>query len=439
MVTTPYFHSQDYQRDVAFWSAFRMLESVVYLIVLLFFSGGVIGLFFADPAAAEAQSALARTLWYPVYALVILVSLMTLPRFLKMAAFSPIIIFCVLACGATYFWSVDPSITLRRSIALMVTTMAGLALAARYDWSEMVQRIAFVFLIAAIISLFIIITNPARGIMSEIHVGAWRGVWVEKNYLGGNMTKGLIACMCAFAMRPSRAWLWIPGGLLCFFLVLMSTSKTALLISVSAILLFFALRLFRRFPIIRIPLLYSIVASLTVFFILVLAIPEEMFAIIGKDPTLTGRTDIWDLLMMSIKQKFWLGYGYGTYWADPLGPSYSVRTILQWGVPSAHNGWIETWLSGGVVVVAMFAFHFIVVTGFAVDRIGRGGVEAYWVVLSTLMFLGFSMSESTILQQNDLSWVLFVATSAKLFAFDKPYWRKSTIRRKTLEMQAQYR
>jgi len=33
------------------------------------------------------------------------------------------------------------------------------------------------------------------------------------------------------------------------------------------------------------------------------------------------------------------------------------------------------------------------------------------------------MSESTILQQNDLSWVMFVATSAKLFAFEKPYWR----------------
>jgi len=39
------------------------------------------------------------------------------------------------------------------------------------------------------------------------------------------------------------------------------------------------------------------------------------------------------------------------------------------------------------------------------------------------MFFAFSMSESTILQQNDLSWVMFVATSAKLFAFEKPYWR----------------
>lgn len=443
MVSTPYqtppYSHGDMHRDAAAMQLFRALESAVYMIILLFFSGGIIGLFFSDPAAAEQQSALARQMWLPIYGLTAVVCVFTLPRFIRMAAFSPLIILCVLLCGITYFWSVDPNVTIRRSVALMATTMAGLALAARYDWSEMVQRIAAVFTITAVMSLLIVFLDPARGIMQEIHVGAWRGVWVEKNYLGGNMTKGLIACMCAFAMRPARFWIWIPAGLLCFFLVLMSTSKTALLISLAAIAIFLALRLFRRFPIIRIPLLYAIVASLSLFFVLMLAIPEEMFGLIGKDPTFTGRTDIWDLLMTSIKQKFWLGYGYGTYWMDPLGPSYSVRTILQWGVPSAHNGWIETWLSGGVVVVGVFALHFIITTGLAVDRIGRGGVEAYWVVLSTLMFLGFSMSESTILQQNDLSWVLFVATSAKLFAFDKPYWRTATIRRKALEMRDQYR
>ena len=59
----------------------------------------------------------------------------------------------------------------------------------------------------------------------------------------------------------------------------------------------------------------------------------------------------------------------------------------------------------------------------ALDRIAKGGTETYWAVLSTVMFIMFSMSESTILQQNDLSWVMFVATSSKLFSFERPYWR----------------
>ena len=148
-----------------------------------------------------------------------------------------------------------------------------------------------------------------------------------------------------------------------------------------------------------------------------------MFELIGKERTLTGRTDIWNGLIASVKGSPWLGYGYGVYWLDPLGPSYYVRLHLEWGVPSAHNGWFETWLSAGAVAVGLFALLYLGTLILALDRIGKGGVETYWAVLSTVMFLMFSLSESTILQQNDLSWVMFVATSAKLFAFERPYWR----------------
>lgn len=212
-------------------------------------------------------------------------------------------------------------------------------------------------------------------------------------------------------------------GVLCFALVVLSTSKTSLLVSLAMIAGFFALRIFRRYPGLRIPLMYSVLFAAGLFATLMMTIPDEMFALIGKERTLTGRTDIWNELIISIKQKPWLGYGYGVYWLDPLGASYHVRRELEWGVPSAHNGWIETWLSAGGIAVGMFALLSVLTLMLAIDRIKHGGVEVYWAVLSTVLFLMFSMSESTILQQNDLSWVMFVATSSKLFAFERPYWR----------------
>ena len=154
-----------------------------------------------------------------------------------------------------------------------------------------------------------------------------------------------------------------------------------------------------------------------------IVIPGEMLELIGKDRTLTGRTDIWDALIVSIKDKPWMGYGYGVYWGDQLGPSYYVRLQLQWGIPSAHNGWIETWLSVGVIGVMLFALHYIWTLLLALHRIVRGGSETYFAVLVVIVFLVFSLSESAVLQQNDLSWVIFVAVSAKLFSFEKPYWR----------------
>ena len=424
MVSTTYITSGVAKRDAAVFSAINWAENAIYVFLLIFFSGAVIGLLFTDLGNLDQENPLARTSWYPVYIVIALMALRTFPQFFRITMFSPLLILCVAWCGITMFWSVDYGITMRRSVALTLTTVAGLILAARFTWEEMVQRIAFAFLILGVITVLVVVANPTRGIMSEIHVGAWRGPWVEKNYLGGMMTKGLIAAMCAFAMRPSRAWLWIPTGILCLFLVIMSTSKTALLISMAAIGIFIALRIFRRFPVLRAPLVYLIVLTIGGLATFIMVAPDVAFGLIGKDATFTGRTDIWTWLIASIKQEWAFGYGYGAYWMDPLGPSYWVRTALQWGVPSAHNGWIDLWLAGGIVAVLLFGIYMLMVVVMAIDRIFRGGTETYWVVLSTMMFIAFSLSESTILQQNDISWVIFVATSAKLLSFERPFWRK---------------
>jgi len=196
-----------------------------------------------------------------------------------------------------------------------------------------------------------------------------------------------------------------------------------LLAALVAITGFLIIRVFRRFPILRIPVIYSVVVGIGLLGFLVTFMPDMMFDIIGKERTLTGRTDIWQALVLAIQDKQLLGYGYGAFWHDTNGPSYWVRFSLEWGVPTAHNGWMETWLSAGVVAVILFGLLYLITILLALDRLYRGGVENYWVILSTVLFLMISLSESTILQQNDLSWVMFVATSAKLFAFSPAYWR----------------
>ncbi len=423
MVSSYYVSSAESQRDQAVRHALDKLESAVFFILLLFFSGAVVGLLFTNLDDPTQENPMARLLWYPIYLVIALLVARNIGNVVRLATFSPLIVLCVLYCGISYFWSWDPGITMRRTIALLLTTLAGLVIAARYDWHQMVQMVAALFAFLSVLTLFVCLLMPSKGIMHEIYPGAWSGPWVEKNYMGGYMTRGLIAAMCAFAMRPDRYWIWVPTGLLCFGLVLMSTSKTALLVCLACMSAFIALRIFRRLPVLRVPLLYVIVMGSSVLLIALLAFPEEMFGLIGKDPSLTGRTDIWDALFASIQERFWQGYGYGVYWQEELGPSYAVRKQLEWGVPTAHNGWIESWLSAGIGIVILFGLTFVFTLLLAVNRMKHGGVETYWAVLFLISFLMFSVSESTILAQNDLSWVLFVATSAKLFAFERPYWR----------------
>ena len=421
--TQTYSQAHLQQRNYALGAVLRGLENLIFFLLLFQFSTAMIALFLTDFNNPEYQSPLARLLWYPGYAAIFAMLLRSLPQVIRLAAFNPLLIICVVICGVSFLWSVDPAVTLRRSIAVLLTTTFGLVLAARYDWNGLVQRLGIVFGATAVLSLLIGIFLPEYGIMQEIHQGAWRGAWVEKNYMGGFMAKGVIVMLCAFAMRPDRAWIWLPLCALCLFLVLLSTSKTALLIALIGIGGFIALRLYRRYTFIRPILILSMLLVIATIVGMLTFAPDFTFGLIGKERTLTGRTDIWSGLIASIQTRPWLGHGYGVYWLDPLGSSYYVRLQLEWGIPSAHNGWLETWLSTGALGVGTFALLFIGTIILAFDRLRKGGTETYWVILSTIMFLGFSMSESTILQQNDLSWVMFVATSAKLFAFEKPFWR----------------
>jgi exopolysaccharide production protein ExoQ len=62
---------------------------------------------------------------------------------------------------------------------------------------------------------------------------------------------------------------------------------------------------------------------------------------LGKDPSLTGRTDIWTALMREVAERPWTGFGYQAFWGriDPRRLDPQAET--GWPVPSAHNGWID--------------------------------------------------------------------------------------------------
>jgi len=202
MVYADYSHIQLQQRNFALGQMVRFLESALWVLILTFYSGAVIGLTFADAAALDAgDSPFARFLWFFTYGAVALLAMFNLPRILRLVAFNPLIILCVLWCAVTYFWSVDPGVTMRRAVALLISTFAAFAFAARYDWDGIVQHFGAVAIVLVLVIFYVVLSNPERGIMQQIHPGAWRGPWVEKNQLGGVMTK----CV---AIALGWIWLW---------------------------------------------------------------------------------------------------------------------------------------------------------------------------------------------------------------------------------------
>jgi O-antigen ligase len=76
---------------------------------------------------------------------------------------------------------------------------------------------------------------------------------------------------------------------------------------------------------------------------------DSLLELMGKDPTLTGRTNIWAYVMPYIYQRPLLGWGYVAFFSTLNPAAWEVASALNWFAPEAHNGLLDILLSGGLV------------------------------------------------------------------------------------------
>ena len=105
-------------------------------------------------------------------------------------------------------------------------------------------------------------------------------------------------------------------------------------------------------------------AALVLFFVLdsLFGIKEDLVAGLGRDATLTGRTDVWRELFKLHTDPI-LGTGFMSFWDDR---QYRAK-LPDWVAFSAHNGYIEIFLAGGFV--GIFALVIMLLgTGYRINR-----------------------------------------------------------------------
>jgi len=389
-----------------------LLEAGLAILCLFLFSQGLVGPLFADPANPEA-SAILRLIWLPVYAVTTVLLIARPGAALEVFGRNRLILALVGLTLVSVIWSVSPDTTLRRSFALIMTTLFGLWLASRWSWTELIILIATMFAGLVVLSTIMALAVPSLGVDHAVHAGAWKGIWWEKNTLGAMMAWGSLSFCAAAMMDRKRAPLWAGFALWATALVLLSTSKTALLawmIGPAGLIGILLCRQGFGFATLMIFLLITLSSTLG---LLLLIAPVEALQALGRDATLTGRTDIWGVLVNQALEAPWTGFGYKAYWVAENGPVFWVRQATGWDVPTAHNGWIELALAIGIPGVVGMAFLYVRTFARAFGGLFRGP-EAYWSIAFIAMIGIVSISESNLMQQNSLGWVLFVATSAKL-------------------------
>lgn len=105
------------------------------------------------------------------------------------------------------------------------------------------------------------------------------------------------------------------------------------------------------------PVIYVTLVPLVILVLDDIFFNEALFKTIlvteGKDETLTGRTDLWNVLIPLGMRHPILGVGFGDFWT-PATSAY-LKEIFSWGPGQAHNGYIEIFLSLGMVGLVSFA------------------------------------------------------------------------------------
>jgi exopolysaccharide production protein ExoQ len=72
---------------------------------------------------------------------------------------------------------------------------------------------------------------------------------------------------------------------------------------------------------------------------------------LGRDQTLTGRTDIWAELLPEAMRTAVLGHGFGGFW--------TVTTQWKYNINEAHNGYLEIILDLGFVGILLFSMFLL--------------------------------------------------------------------------------
>lgn len=400
------------QKELLFKMLYGKLELFVVVVTLFLFTGGITLTFFASNG--DEQSSLMQLVWGILYLISFTLIFIYKGRPIKIITADKWLMITLIICILSILWSFDYEQTMRRLIALIGTTAFGVFLAWRYSVREIVNLLAISLGLSALLSLCFVLLLPSYGVATGIFDGNWKGVYTHKNHLGRFMTLGSFALLLmAIYTRKYRTAKW---GMffLTVLLVVKSNSKSALIILLLVVVCSFLIKVLNFNT-------YILISFITVLFLFSAILIAGVFLnadyltnLIGRDLTLTGRTEIWQAVLDKIKEHPILGYGYNAFWSTYSEYSY-VWKAMHWEAPHAHNGYLELILDIGLIGFLPFIMGLIVNFYKSIKiYILYGTIEGVWMIGFLLILLVSSITEITFMRTNNIYWVLYVASVLSL-------------------------
>ena len=325
------------------------------------------------------------------------------------------------ALVSSSLWSIDTGRTLGQSLQFVAGTAAVFVVVAALDDGESLRALVIAGTGACAISIAAVTLDWGWSTDSR---GRMTGIFFNRNALG------MVTCLTLFA---TIVWAWtrrndrrstFVAALVCASVLVVwwrTGSATGMFAAVAAVATSAwvvarqrSAGRFRR-SISAVP----IVAALGV--IALVSARGNVMRWIGRDASLTGRTDTWDLIIEAWQRRPVLGYGFFAGWFDPSVRA-GVRAIgyNHW---EAHNGYLEVLFGAGLIGVAALVW-FLATT--AREMLGRlHDPRAPWWMGSFVFFLVANVGETNI-AANRIVWFVLVAVVAEMSSHPESSHSSST-------------
>jgi exopolysaccharide production protein ExoQ len=311
-------------------------------------------------------------------------------------------------------WSINPAETSQRAIAVLGSSLFGYYAATQVASRTTLRLLGMTATIAAVLSLVLIFFVPSMGRMSEgEYVNVWSGAWVHKNGMGQMCGLGVLVCLIV-VMRDGLKGNWLIAGGLVLNTILLAGSRslTSQLVIVISVVLLLTVGRFVRFIFANAGLLAILFAPSLVYVGFAFSIDDllQLLVSLGKDPTLSSRLPLWQILLGFIGERFWLGYGYDAFFTDANFIVQILEQRLHFRPWYSHNGYMEIWLALGAVGFVCMSILFVRFTWLVGRLIYRDDKAPLFQLCFVYVpiFLMQNTAEVTILQRNSMSWSLFV-------------------------------
>jgi len=322
------------------------------------------------------------------------------------------LVYCLLPITST-LWSLVPEITLKAGIAFTFFTIFSFYLGARYEWPELSALLRWGYTSIAIVSVLL---DPNVG-------REFDGITYHKNAFGSLMVLSTALWYLHYSQSAkTQKERWIALGLILFsfYLVRASSSGGCLVNSLMLIVVVSSLSFLSR---LKFQWAFTCIVGFTVLGIISsVYIIDNLESIVveglGKDLTLTGRTEFWPQLIEAANQRPWFGYGLeGFFQQQKLGeqtPAYFVYTASGFNPKNAHNGPIAILLSFGypglVLILASLFTNLIL----AVRQLSRSPLSQSGIPIIYLVFIIMSNITEGFLGEMGDSWLAYVLLTVRL-------------------------